>query len=69
MLKRTANYDFSTVQFLFEGIGYLAYWLIKIKSNRSKLEIEMMGYFKVALDSKSDLLNFCLQILAIYLQL
>ena len=29
----------------------------------------MMSYFKVALDNKSDLLNFCLQILAIYLQL
>jgi len=70
MLKRTIVYDFATVQFLFEGIGYLSFWLIKTKSpHRSKLELEMTNYFMIALKNKSDLLNFCLQILAVYLQL
>ena len=70
MLKRTSLYDFETVQFCFDGIGYAVYWLIKTNSpHKSKLEAEMNNFFMVALNSKSDLLNFCLQILAIFLQL
>jgi hypothetical protein len=70
MLKRTALYDFETVQFFFEAIGFVVYWLIKANSQyKSKLEGEMTNFFLVALNNKSDLLNFCLQILAIFLQL
>ena len=48
----------------------MVYYLIKADFyNRKVLEQEMMGFFMQALQSKSDLLNFCLQILAIFLQL
>lgn len=70
MLKKTTKYDFETVQFCFEAIGFVVYWLIKTNSHhKSKLETEMTDFFFLALNNKSDLLNFCLQILAIFLQL
>lgn len=70
MLKRTGNYDFSSVQFLFETLGILSYWYIRTNSpNKAILEAEVLNFFHLALKNKSDLLNFCLQILAIYLQL
>jgi hypothetical protein len=70
MLKRTAIYDFETVQHCFEGIGFMVYWLIKINGHhKSELEAEMTNFLFVSLNNKSDLLNFCLQILAIFLQL
>jgi len=36
MLKRTAVYDFTTVQFLFESIGNIAFHLIKVNSPHRK---------------------------------
>ena len=70
MLKRTGVYDFTSVQFLFEALGNIAYYLIKIHSeHRAAFESILLNYFMEALNSKSDLLNFCLQILAIFLQL
>ena len=70
MLKRTEQYDFLSVQFLFEAVGVIAYQHIIHKSpNKAQFEGLMLEYFAVALKNKSDLLNFCLQILAIYLQL
>jgi hypothetical protein len=70
MLKRTREYDFLTVQHLFEAMGVMAYWLIKADSpHRSILERIVTDFFMEALKNRSDLMNFCLQILAIYLQL
>ena len=70
MLKRTEVYDFTSVQFLFEALGNIAFYLIKANSeNKSAFESILINYFMDALKSKSDLLNFCLQILSIFLQL
>ena len=70
MLKRTNMFNFNSVQFLFESIGAMAYWLINSNSEHKKtLEEEILDYFFQFLNSSSDLMNFCLQILAIYLQL
>ena len=70
MLKRTANYEFTAVQFLFESIGTISYWLINTNNpERSAIENIVMNFFMEALKTKSDLMNFCLQILAIFLQL
>lgn len=32
MLKRTERFDFNSAQFLFETIGYLAYYYIRANS-------------------------------------
>ena len=70
MLKRTTEYDFTTVQYLFETLGVMAYWLVTSGSGeRGVLEKVVMDFFMEALKNKSDLMNFCLQVLAIYLQL
>jgi hypothetical protein len=37
MLKKTAVYDFTTVQFLFESIGNIAFYLIKEGSPHRKI--------------------------------
>jgi hypothetical protein len=48
----------------------IAYYLIKTNSrDRKDLEDVILNFFSNALKNKSDLLNFGLQILAIYLQL
>lgn len=68
MLKRTKVYDFTSVQYLFEAIGELAFRLITCNSaKKHDLEKEVMSYFMEALKNKTDLLNFCLQILSIFL--
>ena len=70
MLARTERFDFSSAQFLFEAIGYLAYNYICANSpDKGALEQLMLNFFQQALKSKSDLLNFCLQVMSIYLQL
>lgn len=70
MLSKTAFFDFTSAQYLFESIGNIAYYYLKSKSNhRAKLETIIIDFFKVALKDKSDLINFCLQVMAIFLQL
>lgn len=70
MLKRTTVYDFTTVQFLFESIANMSYYLIASNCpKRNILEKDIMTFFMTALQTKSDLLNFCLQILAVFMQL
>lgn len=70
MLKKSAVYDFTKIQYLFETIGYLAFWLVRGNSqHKGTLEKEVMDFFMQALKNKSDLLNFCLQIFAIILHL
>lgn len=70
MLNRTERYDFNSAQFLFESIGLLAYNYIRSNSpDKGTFEQTILNYFHKALKSKSDLLNFCLQVLAIFLQL
>jgi hypothetical protein len=70
MIKRTEHFDFSSVQFLFETIGILSYYYLKTNSqHKNDLEKVVLDFFGIALKTKSDLLNFCLQVLAIYLLL
>lgn len=70
MLKRTERFDFNSAQFLFETIGMLAFYYIRANSpDKAALEQVVLNFFHVALKNKSDLLNFCLQVIAIFLQL
>jgi hypothetical protein len=70
MLKKTERFDFNSAQFLFEAIGMLAFYYIRANSpDKAILEKTILDFFQAALNSKSDLLNFCLQVVAIYLQL
>ena len=70
MLQRTKVYDFNSVLFLFENIGELSFRLIRVNStHRQALEKEVLSFFMQALKEKSDLLNFCLQIMSIFLTL
>lgn len=70
MLKRTERFDFNSAQFLFEAIGMLTYYYIRANSpDKAILEKTILDFFQAALHSKSDLLNFCLQVVAIFLQL
>lgn len=69
MLLKTEQYDFKSVLFLFESIGVVAYWVAKgSDSAKEKLENHIINYFQVAIKRNSDLLNFCFQILAIFLE-
>lgn len=48
----------------------LAFYHIKTNSqHKAALESEVLDFFKIAIKNKSDLLNFCLQVLAVFLQL
>ena len=70
MLKKTVKFDFSSAQFVFQTIGFIAYYLIKTNySDRKTLENLVIDFFSTALKNKSDLLNFGMQILAVFLQL
>lgn len=70
MLKRTERYDFNSAQFLFETIGMLSFYYIRANSpHKADLEQAIINFFQLALKNKSDLLNFCLQVIAIFLQL
>jgi hypothetical protein len=70
MLKKTERFDFNSAQFLFETIGFLAYYYIRANSpDKPVLEKTVLDFFQAALISKSDLLNFSLQVVAIFLQL
>lgn len=70
MLKRTERFDFNSAQFLFESIGMLVFYYIRAGSpDKAALEQVILNFFQVALKNKSDLLNFCLQVIAIFLQL
>lgn len=70
MLNKTEVYDFKSALFLFESIGIVAYWVSKNQDQnaKSRLENQFFDYFFVAIKRKSDLLNFCFQILAIFLE-
>ncbi len=68
MLLKTQNYDFKSVLFLFEAIGVVAFYVSKQKGpEKDKLENHIFNYLQVAIKNKSDLINFCFQILAIFL--
>lgn len=70
MLKKTVKFDFSSAQFVFQTIGFIAYYLIKTNyPDRKTLENLVIDFFSTALKNKSDLLNFGMQILAVFLQL
>lgn len=70
MLQKTDQYDFTSVLYLFESVGYLAYWLLKDKSNEASiLEGDVYQFFISTVNKKSDLMNFCLQIFAIYISI
>jgi hypothetical protein len=48
----------------------LAFYHIKTNSrHKAALEAEVLDFFQSAIANKSDLINFCLQVLAIFLQL
>jgi hypothetical protein len=69
MLVKTEQYDFKSVLFLFEAIGILAFWVSKGNEQaKEKLENHIFNYFQVSIKRNSDLLNFCFQILAIFLE-
>lgn len=70
MLAKTEKYDFKSVLFLFEAIGNVALWVASKGSEQAKekLENQILAYFQVAIKRNSDLLNFCFQILAIFLE-
>lgn len=68
MLLKTEKYDFKSVLFLFEAIGVIALHVSKKNGEeKDKLENHLFNYFNVAIKRNSDLLNFCFQILAIFL--
>lgn len=70
MLKRTKVFDFNSVLYLFESMGEVSYQLIASRSShRGVMEKLVMDFFMESLKSKSDLMNFCLQILSIFVQL
>lgn len=69
MLCKTTVYAFANVLPLFEAIGYLAFYLSSIKSAKSReLETLIHFYFQELINKQSDLLNFCFQILSIFLR-
>jgi hypothetical protein len=48
----------------------LAYYYIRANSpDKPVLEQTILDFFQLSLKNKSDLLNFCLQVIAIFLQL
>lgn len=70
MLQKTEQFDFNSVLSLFEAIGYLAYWLCSAKSPCARsLETTIQQYFQKVIQKESDMINFCFQILSIFLQL
>lgn len=70
MLQKTQNYDFDVILGLFEALGQLAYYLcIKKDNSSSDLENLMQNYFLKMIQNQSDILNFCFQILSIFLQI
>lgn len=70
MLKKTATFNFDSVFSLFEAIGQLAYHLCRTKSPHcQQLETLIQQFFHQMIQSQSDILNFCFQILSIFLQL
>lgn len=69
MLCKTTVFTFSSVLPLFEAIGYLAYYLASNKSKYANdLENLIQHYFHIMIKSESDMLNFCFQVLAIFLK-
>ena len=67
MLKKTITYDFKSALNLFETMGHLAFELLTANSPHSiQFEQVITNYFKIALQNKSDLLNFYLQLMGIF---
>lgn len=67
MLKKTAQYDFASISGLFEAMGIISYWMCVEKAEKMyDMEDKVYKYFEKAIQSDSDIVNFCFQVLSIF---